>query len=406
MIEPPSEARHARVAVATLFFANGALFASCVPRYPEMKNSIGLSNAAFGAAIAGYALGALLVGLIAGFLVSRWGSSPVALVSFGAAAVNLALVGLAPTWAALAAALFVAGACDTVADVANNTHSLRVEALYKRSILNSLHGLWSIGAVVGAITSGAAAGLRLPLVLHFAIVGSVLLTMVGIAYRFLLPGGDTVERPPQHDAGDHSSSPDGQTVGRAVQRWRSRTVWTVLALGMLAATAQVMEDAGSTWSAIYLSGELGATAFVASLGFGALQASQTVGRLLADRLVDRFGDRDVARYGAALGGLTMFGALAVPMPLTTVIAFGLVGLGIGTLIPAGMRAANAAPGLSPGVGLAMAGTVLRVSGLVAAPVVGSVADAAGLRVGLAAIPVAALVAVILAGGLPGKVARR
>ena len=42
--------RRARVAVAALFLTNGALFANLLPRYPEIKADLALSNAAYGVA--------------------------------------------------------------------------------------------------------------------------------------------------------------------------------------------------------------------------------------------------------------------------------------------------------------------------------------------------------------------
>ncbi len=55
------------------------------------------------------------------------------------------LAGLAPSWALFAGALFVVGALDSVVDVAQNTHGLRVQRLYGRSIINSFHAIWSLG---------------------------------------------------------------------------------------------------------------------------------------------------------------------------------------------------------------------------------------------------------------------
>ena len=89
----------------------------------------------------------------------RFGSRRVAWVSSVAIAANLTLIGLAPSWLALAAVLAVAGALDSYADIGANAHGLRVERIYGRSILNSLHGVWSIGAVVGGAMGATAAGL-------------------------------------------------------------------------------------------------------------------------------------------------------------------------------------------------------------------------------------------------------
>ena len=87
------------------------------------------------------------------------------------------LLGLAPSWSALAAVLFVAGALDSIADAAENAHGLRVERLYRRSILNSMHGVWSIGAVVGGSMGAAAIGVGIPLVWHLAIASALFATV-------------------------------------------------------------------------------------------------------------------------------------------------------------------------------------------------------------------------------------
>ena len=67
-------ARRARGAVAVLFFTNGALFANVVPRYPDLKAELGLSNAALGSAVAAYGLGALVgnLGLGTGLIYLAW----------------------------------------------------------------------------------------------------------------------------------------------------------------------------------------------------------------------------------------------------------------------------------------------------------------------------------------------
>jgi MFS family permease len=380
-----SSASKARGAVAALFFANGALFANLVPRFPELKAELDLSNSAFGTAVAAYGVGALIAGLVAGLLVSRFGSVLVAPASTIGIALNLVLLGLAPSYATLAAALFVAGSLDSIADIAVNAHGLRVERLYKRSILNSLHGLWSVGAVAGGAMGAIAAGLEVPLATHLAIAAAVFAALAIGVSRFLLPGRDDAELAP----------PAGQLPRLGLAR-------TVLALGVIAAMAQVMEEATATWGAVYLRNDLGAAAAVSGLGFIALQGTQTIGRLLGDRVVTRFGDRAVARAGATLAGCAMAGALAAPATATTILAFGLVGLGIGTLIPASLRAADGLPGLPRGVGLSLVGTVVRIAVLASPALIGITADATSLRAALLAMPLAAALVLVLTPALPAS----
>jgi fucose permease len=171
----------------------------------------------------------------------------------------------------------------------------------------------------------------------------------------------------------------------------------VLALGLIAGMAQMMEDTTAAWGGVYLREELGAAAAVSGLGFIALQSTQTVGRLLGDRVVTRYGDRTVARAGAALAGVAMATALAFPGIVITIVAFGLVGAGIGTLIPGAMRAADRL--LPNGMGLMLVGTVLRIALFVVPPLVGVIADASSLRAALLVMPAGALLVVLLSRAL-------
>src|SRR3954449_11748455 len=73
----PAQLRAARVGVATCFFLNAVLYANLVPRLPEVKADLGLSNASLGAALAAMPLGALLAGLSSAVLIRRFGSARV-----------------------------------------------------------------------------------------------------------------------------------------------------------------------------------------------------------------------------------------------------------------------------------------------------------------------------------------
>jgi MFS family permease len=381
-----------------LFFTNGAIFANLLPRYPEIKAGLHLTNAAFGLAVAAFPLGALLAGLTAGLLVRRFSSARVAIVATVLSSVGILIAGVAPAWIVLAGGLFLAGAMDSITDVAQNSHGLRVQRLYKRSILNSFHAVWSIGAVIGGILGAVAAQLAVPVGVQ--LTGSAVLfsLMAVVANRFLLPGAEPASVEP-------ASAPDVRSprLRRGPQLLAKYGI--LAALVVIAASGAVVEDAGSSWSAIYLSGSLEASAFVAGVGFIALQGMQFIGRICGDRLVDRFGQRAVARTGGLVVFVGMGVALAVPTVLGTVVGFGLAGLGVATLIPAAMHAADALPGFRPGTGLTIVSWLLRVGFLLSPPVVGAIADASSLRLGLLVVPVAGLLVMVSAHVLAGKVTR-
>ncbi|CAD5990506.1 MFS transporter [Agreia sp. COWG] len=391
----PRIAQRARVAVGVLFFTNGALIANLLPRYPEIKTELGLTNAAFGAAVAAYPLGALLVGLSAGLLIRLFRSSRIAIAATIVTAAGLLLVGIASSWLILALALFLAGAMDSITDVAQNSHGLRVQRLFKRSIINSFHAIWSIGAVAGGVMGAAAAALDIPLLTHLSISAVIFSAAALVSYRWLLAGPE-----PTAEASLVTEAPISAAVAARPDAPKSATLVVryaiLLALVVIAAGGAIVEDAGSSWSAVYLSNDLGASAFVAGLGFISLQGMQFIGRTLGDRMVDRFGQRAIARLGGllVLGG--MGAALAFPGIVGTIVGFGIAGFGVATLIPAAMQAADELPGFKPGSGLTIVGWLLRVGFLLSPPIVGAIADASSLRFGLLLVPVAGLLVVIFA----------
>ncbi|MFB7249249.1 MFS transporter [Microbacterium sp. NPDC056234] len=396
---PDGATRRARIAVSALFLTNGALFANILPRYPEIKAALGLDNIAYGVSVAAFPAGAIVAGLAAAVLIRRLGSARVAVIGTVLTGLGLLSAAFAPSAVLFALALFLGGASDAITDVAQNAHGLRVQKRYGRSIINSFHAIWSIGAVLGGGMAAAAIALRVPVGIHLSISTAVFALVALVALRFCLPGRDeeAVE-----DAVAHVPEIQG-----AVRRGVSpRTVWMLVALTLIAMAGAVAEDAGNTWATLYLSESLGAPAAIASLGFIALVGAQFIGRLLGDGLVDRFGQRAVARVGGLIAAVGMGFALAFPSVPGTIAGFAAVGFGIATLIPAAMHAADELPGLRHGVGLTVVSWLLRLGFLLSPPFVGFIAETVSLQAGLLVAPIAGLVAFALAGVLEKRPASR
>ncbi|MFH9692922.1 MFS transporter [Streptomyces globisporus] len=388
---PLLAARHARAAVAVLFFTNGALFANLLPRYPQIKEDLAIGNGAYGLAVAAFPAGAITAGLAAGVLVRRMGSARVAALGTLLTGAGILAAGLAPSVALFATALSLAGAMDALTDVAQNAHGLRVQRLYGRSILNSFHAVWSIGAVTGGLMAAGAMALGLSLGVHLAVAAVVLVAAAGAALRFCLPGPDNEPE----ETGPERRGTEGA-------RGTSRVGFVLAALVLIATAGTLVEDAGNSWAALYLSDALHASAALAAWGFIALVGAQFIGRIIGDRLVDRFGQRAVARAGGLITAVGMGLALAVPTLPGTVLGFALAGFGVATLVPAAMHEADALPGLKPGSGLTIVSWLMRLGFLLSPPIVGQVADAAGLRTGLLVIPAAGVLVVLLAGVLRAR----
>lgn len=157
-----------------------------------------------------------------------------------------------------------------------------------------------------------------------------------------------------------------------------------------------------SWATLYLATSLEAPAALAAFGYIALVGAHFIGRLAGDPLTDRFGQRAVAIAGGLIAAIGMGVALAFPSIPGTILGFAAAGYGAATLIPAAMNAADDLPGLRHGSGLTIVSWLLRLGFRLSPPIVGLVADDAGLRVGLLVVRIAGVVAVLCAWALAGR----
>jgi hypothetical protein len=294
------------------------------------------------------------------------------------------LLALAPSYAALVAALAVFGVADALTDVAMNERAVGVEARAARPLLSGFHALWTLGALVGSATGAVAAGAGVPPARHLAVTGAVLaLVAAGAGVR--LPDDLTV-------------NPDRP----AVAPWTAAR--TIGLLGVLALLAAATEGAAGDWSAVYLRDEVGLTAGRAGAGFTVFAVAMLGGRLAGDAITARVGPVRMLRGSSlvAAGGLLV--VLVVPtvepagIPADVTLAgFAVFGLGTAAFFPLIFSAAGRRRGVAAASAIAMMSVLARGGFLLGPLLVGGVAEVAGLRTGLGIAVVAALGTALLAG---------
>lgn len=436
----PERLRRARLGAALLFLVNGAVFANLLPRLPQIKDAFELSNSVYGFVVIAFPLGSLLAGTAPAPIMRRWGSGRTAVMGSVAIALMILLAGVSGgigggllVLLAYIVPLMLAGMLDAITDTAQNAQALDVQRAMGRSILNSMHALWSLGSVIGGLMGTAALALQVPLAVHLAIsgilfsavavfAGTRVLTMEEVArvrplaessaQQDALPadGPEPAQDLPglsEQDAPGVAAAAHEPSSGAASAATASpgsagparRAVLMLLLISVVSITGVMVEDLGQNWSALYLSQVLEASATMAGLGLVALMCAQFIGRLLGDRMVDRLGHVTMARLGAVgiAAGLGL--VVAAPAPAAAVAGFFLAGLGSATLVPSAYHAADLVPGLRPGTGLAVVSWLMRGAFLSLSPFVGVVSDALGLRLAFLVIPVAAVLAVLTAGHL-------
>jgi MFS family permease len=375
-----------------MFFTNGVLFSALLPRYPEFKAAFGLSNAEFGLLVVAFPAGALLAAAYAGRLIRRFGTLRTNAAGSVVLAAAMAVAGASQAVWLFAAALLVAGVVDSVVDAAQNVQGVLVEQWRGRSVINSLHAVWSAGAATGsAIGAGAAA---------LDVDPEVQMLANGVAWGVVALLACRLAVVPAHVAVTES---EGASPDAPVTRPTARRAWLLLApLVALAICGTLVEDVANNWTVLYLGTVVDAPVAVAGLGVSVVLVAQFAGRITGDPLTDRWGRDRVARAGGltiAVGALVVVVAPVWPLAL---VGFALTGVGCATLVPAAFAAAGRVGGLPQGTGIAMLGWLMRLGFLVTSPAIGGLSDLTSLRTAML-IPVGAgLVAALVAHRLHAR----
>ncbi len=377
----PSYARALR-SVAAMFFINGAVYASFLPRLPELRTKLGVDLATIGLILTLAAVGGLLGSWLTGTVISRLGSKRAMILGVAGVIIALPLVGLSTSAAALFVALAMIQFFDVWTDASMNLQGSRISARRQVPIMNRLHGLWSLGAVTGGVVAAALAGAGLSIELHLAAVSIVLMLTILYAAPGLL-----ADQPNSDPARPREGSPPTKPIGRR------RLPAMLFVLGV---AALVIEMVPTEWAPFRLSDDLGTGLGVAGLGFVAVTTGMMVGRFGGDFVQARLGRSRMttAALIVSAAGLTL-GTLFSSLPLT-LAGFFIAGLGAAVLLPVLYDEAARAPGRT-GAGLGALTAGIRVGAITAPVLVGVLADQAAISVGLAMLMVAGPAIVAMLG---------
>ncbi|KQX48029.1 MULTISPECIES: MFS transporter [unclassified Streptomyces] len=370
--------RRARFAVAAVFCVHGAVTGSFATRIPWIQEHAGVSAGQLGLALAFPALGASVAMPLAGAVSHRFGARTALRGLLTLWTLALTLPSLAPNVWGLCGALFVYGATAGMSDVAMNALGVETENRLGRSIMSSLHGMWSAGALIGSAAGTVAAHLGGDARLHH-LIAALVLTALGLFFcRGVL---------------DIHSTPDEEPPPRF-----SLPPKSALIIGAVGFCAVFAEGASLDWSAVYLRDELGGSAGVAAASTTAFALTMAVARLAGDRVVDRFGAVRTVRVGGAVATLGGVMVVLAPHAAVAMAGFGLIGLGVAVVVPLAFAAAGRS-GPNPSQAIAGVATITYTSGLIAPSAIGGIADATSLVLSFGLVTLLTLGLVLFAGVL-------
>lgn len=353
----PVQVLKARVATQLIFLVCGLGMASWAPMVPYAKDRLGLNDANLGLLLLLLGAGAMLMMPISGWLVSRFGSRITITGAVLVMAFALPLLLVLPSTAATAVALFLFGSGVGAVDVAMNAHGLHVQNLYGRLIMSSLHGLFSVGGLVGSLGLGFLIKLGLNPVYAIGCIAALMIGITLTQYKYLFAAA--LE---QQVTADFSTA-DEKPVSNPRFGWlRGR----VLFLGVMCFAIFLAEGAILDWSAIFLRDQKGIEPEFAGAGYAAFSIAMATMRLVGDKLVARLNSKTVVVGGSLLGAAGLGIAILSPWVSGALVGFVLLGLGAANMVPVFFSAAGKLPGVAPTVSIP-AITTIGYSGMLAGP---------------------------------------
>ena len=282
----------ARAGVTTVFFVNGAMFATWASRIPAVSHRVGASTGALGLTLLAPAVAALVTMPIVGRLLPGRSSRTFCRVAVAGTMVALVLPGLVQSVPALAGALLAVGVANSALDLSMNAQGVSVERAMKRPILSSLHAAYSFGGFAGAGLGALAAALSVAPFPQFAVASVVFGVPALIATIPMLARDEDVDA--------HAPA----------MRWQALPS-RLIVLGIACLFCLMAEGGSSDWSAKLVHDDLGGSAALGAIAYAVFSIGMGTGRLMTDRLWARWGAVGLLRRCGALAAVGFAAGLAI-----------------------------------------------------------------------------------------------
>ena len=317
-----------------LFFLFGFGIMSWVPRFPEVKAALHLTNGSFGSLISTGALGSLISLLTVGQVVHKIGVQRVLHVA--ALFLMSTLIILSNTHSAVVfffANIFF-GAAISAFHISINAQGFNFQDRTGKFVITQLSGLWSAGALITAFFAGFMVN-RVPLYIHIPVLVISVFLIKLIIIQKLKPQLIT-------------ANIDSNIEYRIRDLLKGFSFDRMISFGLICAI--FLEFAISDWATIYTKEEIGIYSGLNTLPFVLFTTLMIFGRFTVHYLLPHFSLENLARNASLLAGISFLTSLTLARTifsgnktlafLVICIGFTLAGLGSSFLGPSFMAAAN------------------------------------------------------------------
>jgi fucose permease len=320
--------------IGILFFLFAVQIMSWVPRFPEVKANLGLSNGEFGTYLSLGSVGAVIAMLSSGHFVHKLGARKVLILSTLSMCLAISAVVHLQSAPIFIIVNIINGASVSAFNTALNAQAFHAQDRAGEMILSRQHGYWTVGAVATAILSGFMVEF-VGIALHINVLSAVLFFAILYIIKKLDP--ELIQPSPEDDSD-----------------FGFKDLFTSFRIDYLVSAALVcgimVEFATSDWSAIYAKETIGVRGSLATIPYILTFTAMIIGRLGQHRLTPYIPLEKLVRIGSVVGGVGFIGFIMASSLLVdysktlayicTLIGFAIGGLCSSILSPTFFTAAN------------------------------------------------------------------
>ena len=317
-----------------LFFLFGFQIMSWVPRFPEVKANLQLTNGEFGSLLSLGSVGNLTSLIVVGHLVHKFGTRQI--MRIAALTMAISLIFLTHSTSSLLFFIFIVlqGGAISAFHICINTQGFHFQDRTKLQVVTLLSGFWSSGALITSILAGLMVD-RVNLGTYSNVLAAICLMAMLYIIQQLNPNLVAA-----------NTNPDSEH--RARDMFKGFKIDRLVSGGLLCSI--MLEFSIGDWAAIFVKEDMGIKSGIHTLPYILFTIAMITGRLNLHKLLERFSIHQLVVKASLLSGLSFIaGVIGVSLVGTSnqvlvllilSISFTVAGLGSSFLGPSVMNAAN------------------------------------------------------------------
>lgn len=362
------------LAVGFLFSASSLLFGTWVAAIPGIKHRLGFTDASLGLSLLLSPLGALTGVILSTKLFGKVAVGKWMVIGYLSLGIIMILLINSLDRVMFWICLYCFGMNGFLNGVSVNTTVSFLENKFKRRLMSTCHGMYSLGGGISAGLASVFFALHLSPRLQIALVAVCIWTVVYFNRKHLLA----------HDRIIHSGS--GLKFPSL----------SILSISFICMVLFMAEGCVADWSAIYLRESLHGAKEIMGLGYAGFSAAMTIGRLNGDNILTRFGNKRVVISGALLAATGFTIVVLAPAVGVAIAGYILIGFGCCCIVPVLFSTSGKITGVSPVEGFAMVTTGGLIGFLTGPSVIGLISEKLNLSTALSLLILLMVIVAIVA----------